>query len=121
MPNLLKNSTDSPLDWDQALQQMNGKESLVLDLLDGFLQSCDDYLAEMLRAFSVGDNARAADIAHAVKGTAGLLFAGPLAEAARSFEFHLNRNEPDEACAALEKMACEVERLHAFRNELRGS
>lgn len=118
MRNARNNSTDLPLDWEQALQQMNGKESLVLDLLDGFLQSCDDYLAEILRALAVGEHERAAEIAHAVKGTAGLLFAFPLAEAASRFERHSTNGDSAEARAALEKVACEVERLHSFRGDL---
>ncbi len=118
MDKACKKTARLPLDWEQALQQMNGKERLVVDLLDGFLHSCDDYLAEILRAFSIGELQRAAEIAHAVKGTAGLLYAFPLAEAARRFEACSTSSDFAQASAALEQMACEVERLHAFCRDL---
>ncbi len=74
------------IDWEDALDRVNGKESILRHMLRSFGKEYDGF-AEVLRGkLEVGDRAEAAKLLHTLKGVAGNLSARAVFAAAESLE-----------------------------------
>jgi CheY-like chemotaxis protein len=100
------------MDLDAALARLNGKRALLWRLLDEFRGRHVDSAEELRQLCTDGQLQTAAERTHAIKGAAATLGADALADAARSLEHALQRNEPTDA--ALRELAKELARLQAL-------
>ena len=74
---------ESPMDHEIAMQNVNGSRSLLVELMQAFLQECPELLQAIGEAAEVGDAPRLHHAAHTLRGamqTLGVTHAARLAE-----------------------------------------
>ncbi len=97
---------EPPLRRDKALHSMEGDEELLEDVLQLFLESAPNLLAELRAAIAKRDPAQIEATAHNLKGTASNIFAEPTRRAAE----HLERSGKDGIMESVDGMMLELER-----------
>lgn len=111
------------LDLAQGLQRCSGNEALYYELLRRFAARQRDLMAELRRALSDGDQKRAGELVHTLKGLAGnigAVGAGPLILA---LEDWLRSPAPSQSApfeplaACLRRMAGDIEAAPQLQNE----
>ena len=76
----------APLDWAQALAQIEGNEALLQEMATLFFEECPKLLAAMQTAIAQGAAADLRRAAHTLKGEADIFAAEPTAAAASRLE-----------------------------------
>ena len=79
-------SDESVWDLDGALKRINGKEKLLLKLVNLFLKSMPDEIEKLNQAIQAGDLDAVRLHAHTIKGAAGSLSANAMMAAASTTE-----------------------------------
>ena len=82
------------LDVEAGIRQLGGDRNLYLDLLGRFLREYAEKTEDVGQEVARGNLRDAAQLAHSVRGIAGVLAAGPLQLAAQNLERALNKEEP---------------------------
>jgi len=86
--------SDLELDLSHLSRQTFGDPELEDELLRLFDEQAAQILARLAAPFVVGDAAKRADVAHALKGSALAIGAAATAKAAGAYEAALRRNDP---------------------------
>lgn len=74
------------LDWEKALENVDGSEDLLLELAQVFVESCPDMMREIGEAINKGDAPGLHRAAHNLKGSARIFAAGTVVEEALRLE-----------------------------------
>lgn len=74
------------LDWEKALENVDGSEDLLLELAQVFVETCPDMMREIREAISSGDASSLHRAAHNLKGSARIFAAGSVVEEALRLE-----------------------------------
>jgi histidine phosphotransfer protein HptB len=74
------------LDWEQALDNVDGSEDLLLELAKLFIETSSDMLAQISTAIANGDAPGLHRAAHNLKGSARIFAAGEAVEQAMRLE-----------------------------------
>ena len=77
---------DEPMDYARAVDEFEGDEDFLREVIQGFLDTVDGQLTVLERALTAGEAETVAREAHAIKGGAANLTADALAAAARELE-----------------------------------
>jgi signal transduction histidine kinase/HPt (histidine-containing phosphotransfer) domain-containing protein/ActR/RegA family two-component response regulator len=93
-----------PFDLPAALKRTNGKPRLLRKLLLRFHETCADAATELRRLLAEGSHDEARRLAHSLKGTAGILEAGELFEAAADVELALREGGIEEAVTLIDAL-----------------
>ncbi|HVI03654.1 MAG TPA: response regulator [Enhygromyxa sp.] len=84
---LVGRDADTPaLDWQRAVERLDGDEAMLIEIVKVFLQQLPDMLARVREAVQRSDARALQDSAHRFKGAASAIGAEALAELARSLE-----------------------------------
>jgi CheY-like chemotaxis protein len=75
-----------PLDWQQALDQLEGNDALLRHMVQLFLEECPKRLRDIHNAITQANASQLQRAAHTLKGSAGILAAGPVVAAALQLE-----------------------------------
>ncbi|QEL16622.1 response regulator [Limnoglobus roseus] len=106
-----RETSPSPVDWDEVLQRVGGDRGLVIELIGLFVGESRHLSAEFLAAAAAGDAIRLGRAAHRLKGSLATFAAsGALASAARLESMGL-RGELDGIEAAIATMDGDLEKL----------
>jgi CheY-like chemotaxis protein/HPt (histidine-containing phosphotransfer) domain-containing protein len=108
-------SDGSDLERQAALDQVEGDEELLVELVKYILESAPEFLVEIRSALEAGDVPRAKDRAHALKGVLGVLGPNKTIETAVEFESRAADGDRDEITMAYDLLEREVEE---FRERL---
>ncbi|WP_051317929.1 response regulator [Cohnella thermotolerans] len=104
------------IDWEDALERVNGKEMIIRHMLRTFGQQYAGFDGRLRSRLAEGDAEGARKLLHALKGVAGNLSARPVFEAAAALETALADDEGAHAGAAAWKEL--FERLERALREL---
>lgn len=106
--------TDSPLNWnpENALARVEGDQTLLLELIQLFLDDYPRTMVELRTAITQGDIVSAERHAHTLKGSAANFEAGPVVNAGLRLETSAYRKD-------LSNISQEVQDLEAALTELR--
>jgi PAS domain S-box-containing protein len=102
----------SGLDTASGLSHASGKVRLYRDMLSRFATGQSEAGPSIRAALAAGDRGNAELLAHTLKGTAAMISAGPVSEAAAEVEGAIRRGAEPEAVAAL------VDKLEPVLGEL---
>ncbi|PTN38424.1 ATP-binding protein [Desulfonatronum sp. SC1] len=78
---------EAPMDYQRAVEEFEGDQDLLDEVLHGFLGNLERQIPRMEEALAAGDARGVAEEAHAVKGGAANLLAENLAQAANDLEW----------------------------------
>lgn len=99
------------LDWEKALENVDGAEDLLLELAQVFVESCPENMRQIREAINNGDAPSLHRAAHNLKGSARIFAAGAVVEEALRLEemgAHADLRSADEASVHLERAAAEL-------------
>lgn len=99
------------LDWEKALENVDGSEDLLLELAQVFVESCPDMMREIREAVSNDDASALHRAAHNLKGSARIFAAGAVVEEALRLEemgAHADLKAAEESSAHLERAAAQL-------------
>jgi len=103
-----------PIDISAALQNVEGDQDLLVDLLEAFRQDYPKQLEELQDAIGAGDAERIAQVAHSLKGAVGYFGAQTVNALAYRLETMGHQADLEGALAILQQLERELERLRAF-------
>jgi PAS domain S-box-containing protein len=92
------------LDWHRLDQVSGGDREFELELLDAFLESADEYIEELDRAFADRDVATVARFAHQLKGASGNVGIPSMMALATQINDRAKQNNLEEIAEDLEKL-----------------
>ncbi|WP_263785723.1 Hpt domain-containing protein [Salinibacter grassmerensis] len=104
------------VDRDALVELLDGNPSVIVTLIDSFLNDCSDYMNAIRNAVENEDAEALEREAHGLKGAAGSLRASPSSEAAQALEEMGHAEDFTGAEAALGTLEAEIDRL---KDELR--
>jgi HPt (histidine-containing phosphotransfer) domain-containing protein len=104
-------TNDSPIDRRTALSRLGGDERIYLDFVGSVIEDSPQMLASIRAALAGGRIDDAHCTAHGLKGMLATLEARPSMAAAQDVELLTKAGKRDEASAALERLAIELDRL----------
>ncbi len=104
-----------PMDLPMALEEFEGDQELLVEVVDSFLDTMDKQFEMISQAVADGDSSVVIAEAHKIKGGAGNLTADSLAEAAKELEHCAKSNEMKQAAGLFKRVKTEAGRLAAFR------
>jgi CheY-like chemotaxis protein len=99
------------LDWQAAVDQMQGREDMLKELAETFVTECESLMTEVSEALSAQDLTRLRRAAHTMKGSANIFCAAAAAEAARKIELMARDRELENVDEAWAELQSEVARL----------
>lgn len=108
------------LDWERALENVDGSEDLLLELAKVFIESSPDMMQQAREAINSGDAGGLHRAAHNIKGSARIFAVGAAVDEAMRLEVmgaEGDIRDAEECFAALEKT---VAQLTAVLKELIG-
>ena len=99
--------------WDEAatLQQLDGDKDLLIELIELFIDGAPARLAELNAALAKHDFNRLADVAHAIMGMAGQLFAETVKTVAAQLEYNARHAQGNEVVLLSAKLTEAVTHL----------
>lgn len=100
-----------PIDREEFVQRMGGDHLLCLDVIQMFLEDCPVRLAAIKAAVDDRNAEGIRTAAHALKGAAGNLSAGPLCDAAGDLERIGADGRLEALSAAWRQLAAEADRV----------
>jgi HPt (histidine-containing phosphotransfer) domain-containing protein len=112
--------TGEPIDYARALNEFEGDEAFLAEVLDGFIDQLREQAGTLKQAVLAGDSETVRREGHALKGGAGNLAAWELSDIGRKLEMMGQEGELGDTCAAvvarLESEAVRLEEYHRRRN-----
>ncbi|MCC6653042.1 MAG: response regulator, partial [Candidatus Eisenbacteria bacterium] len=99
------------LDWDEALERMDGDEMVLHELLRLFLQDSANMMERLEEARSSGDAKRIERAAHGLKGASATISARAVAPLAREIETLAREGELVKALDLMQELRVEMQRL----------
>ncbi|MFN8589481.1 MAG: PAS domain S-box protein [Candidatus Eisenbacteria bacterium] len=99
------------LDWDEALERMDGDEAVLLELLRLFLQDMDHMVARLEEACASGDLTVLVRAAHGLKGASATISARAVAPLAREVEELARQGDGVQALDRMQELRVEMQRL----------
>jgi CheY-like chemotaxis protein/HPt (histidine-containing phosphotransfer) domain-containing protein len=99
------------LDWDAAVEQLQGREDMLLDLAETFGPECVTLMQQIRSAIDNQDASLLRRAAHTLKGAVNIFCAQPSSEAARRLEFMGRDEDLTEADAAWPALEQEITQL----------
>ncbi|MEW5721989.1 MAG: response regulator [Thermodesulfobacteriota bacterium] len=109
--------TAAPLDWARAVEEFEGDEPFLKEVLTGFLDHARRQLEILGAALARGDATAVAREAHSLKGGAANLTARDLAQAALEMEKIGKAGDLAGGADALARLTAELERVAAFAQD----
>ncbi|HWR98690.1 MAG TPA: response regulator [Candidatus Methanoperedens sp.] len=107
-------SAEEPMDFEDALEALDGDRRLLIDLLVGFVERAEDQIVTIGKALAAGDAETVRCEAHSIKGAASLLLADKLARQARELERIGETGNLERGSLVFESFVSEHRRLAAF-------
>jgi CheY-like chemotaxis protein/HPt (histidine-containing phosphotransfer) domain-containing protein len=115
--------SDSPanreLDIQEALERLGGDRALLAEVLTAFLEDLPEMMAELETAVSQADAERICAAAHALKGAALNIGAGPTCSVSQELEQVGKKGTLHEAVPLLEKLQGHAELLQQYVTSLK--
>ncbi len=108
----------SPIDIEQALENLAGDRELLMEVLDTFMETIPKILEDLHNAVSNGDASRLAAAAHSLKGAAANVCAEPIRQTARRLEELSRWNELRDVDRVLADLHEHVGRLRTFAEKV---
>jgi len=108
----------SPIDIEQALENLAGDRELLMEVLDTFIETIPKILDDLHNAVSNGDASRLAAAAHSLKGAAANVCAEPIRRTARRLEELSWWNELQDVDRVLADLHEHVGRLRTFAEKV---
>jgi PAS domain S-box-containing protein len=105
---------DDPMDYVRAVEEFEGDEDFLREVIQGFLDAVDGQLRVLEQSLAEGDAETVAREAHAIKGGAANLTADALAGAARELENLGRSNVLEKGLETLADLEREYGRLKAY-------
>ena len=102
---------DSGIDWQQALESVDGNRPLLVELIDIFGEECPKLSAEIVGAIQSGDVATLRRAAHTMKGSLAHLAAGKAIGIAQQMEFLARQQNLPAASALWPNLRAELDRI----------
>jgi PAS domain S-box-containing protein len=99
------------LDWDSALERVEGDRELLEELMRMFATGCPHDLIEIGRALETRDMALLERLAHTLKGASANLGVKGVSELASALEEQARTGEIGNAAELVGSLRCEIERL----------
>ena len=99
------------LDWDEALERMDGDEMILNELLRLFLQDSDHMMQRLEEARASGEAKRIERAAHGLKGASATISARVVAPLAREIEGLAREGKLVEALDRMQDLRIEMQRL----------
>jgi two-component system, sensor histidine kinase and response regulator len=106
-----EDATASPIDWQQALDALDGNRPLLIELIDIFGEECPKLEAEISSAIEGNDVARLRRAAHTMKGSLLHLAAGRAVAVAERMEAYARQQNFDSAAALWPDLRRELDRV----------
>jgi CheY-like chemotaxis protein len=85
-PDCSSGASVPPLDWQQALEQLEGNDALLRHMVRLFLEECPRRMRDIHNAITQANASALQRAAHTLKGSAGILAARPVVAAALRLE-----------------------------------
>ena len=104
----------APMEYERALEEFEGDETFLMEVLEGFIENVTSQIKIIRQAISDGDAEGVRREAHSIKGGAGNLTAGKLADIAFELENIGKYGMLEGGIDALEKLEQEFFRLEYF-------
>lgn len=102
---------DRVLDWEAAVQELQGRDDVLRDLASTFFTECDSLMKQIREALGAADAGKLRRAAHTLKGAANMFCATATSVAARNLEYLARDSRLDEAADAWVVLQREVGRL----------
>lgn len=109
----------APVNWERALENADGSEELLVELVDVFLETYPEMMRQIRAAIDARDAPALRRTAHSLKGSTRIFAAEPATEAALQLENMGASGETAGAEAVWTTLGLEVERLKAALAERR--
>jgi PAS domain S-box-containing protein len=113
--------TEGVLDWDAALERVNGRPDFLKKMTKLFFEECTRLMPEVRAAIDRADGPTLRRVAHTLKGSADCFAAGPTVRAAQRLETMGRDNDwagVEEAWAALQREVAQL--LPALQAKVNG-
>ncbi len=107
----------SPVDWEKALENADGSEELLLELVEVFNDECPEMMRQIRAAIDERNAPALRRTAHNLKGSARIFAATAATETAQRLENMGAEGELSGAQACWTQLSREVERLTAALTE----
>jgi len=112
--------TESPMDFEKALEEFQGDETFLMEVLRGFISNATGQIVVIQQALLTEDAERVRREAHSIKGGAANLRAERLSNIAVELENLVKIGQLERGSEALQKLQEEVARLDRFQSILIG-
>ncbi|MFP4598223.1 MAG: Hpt domain-containing protein [Persicimonas sp.] len=99
------------LDWQQALERVDGSEETLVELVDIFLEQWPEMMDEIEQGVARADYENLRRAAHTLKGSASIFGARPVVQVANRLSDMARDEQLDGAEAELRKLQDEMDRL----------
>jgi PAS domain S-box-containing protein len=113
----IENRDRSPMNYQKAIEEFEGNEQFLQDVLQRFIDHARTQVEMLSRALAKGDSDQVMKEAHALKGGAANLHAHPLSDLARELEAVGRSGNLGKGPDLLEVLQKELTRLQAFHAE----
>ncbi|MBU3915298.1 Hpt domain-containing protein, partial [bacterium] len=114
----LGSKESAPLDYEKAIEEFEGDESFLTEVLEGFLNNVKDQIKTIEQAMSDGDFELIRKEAHSIKGGAANLTALDLAKSALEIENIGASGTIDAGFDVIETLKKEFFRLESYFSQL---
>ncbi|HKX21720.1 MAG TPA: Hpt domain-containing protein [Rhizorhapis sp.] len=101
------------LDWERALENVDGSQELLLELAKLFIESCPDMMRQIRDAIIIGDAPALHRAAHNIKGSARIFAAGAVVNDAMRLEAMGAENDLSKASECFAALESSVSQLSA--------
>jgi len=99
---------NAPIDWSELTARCGNSEEMTRQLLDVFRTQLPDQVSQLSAHVDQGDFEAAAQVAHAIKGSAGNMAAGGVATVAASLENHFRTQTPSDQNHSVESLTTQM-------------
>ncbi|MCP4602074.1 MAG: response regulator [Proteobacteria bacterium] len=111
----------APMEYEAAIEEFEGDEEFLIEVLDGFLENVGAQIGTIRKAISDGDAEVVREEAHSIKGGAANLRAGDLSKTALQLENHGKTENLKNGTIILEVLEKELHRLDSYVKEQKDS
>ncbi len=111
---------DAPMDFEKALEEFEGDEAFLAEVLEGFRGNVKSQIKTIHQALTDGNVEVVGKEAHSIKGGAGNLTAEKLAGIARELEDKAKSGVLDGGFSLLERLEKEFQRLEVYVDKRSG-
>lgn len=98
----------SPVDWGEAMENLEGDSALLIRLIGLFLQDSDRLMAELVQAIETCDGEKLGRVAHTLKGASSNISATAINLLAKSIEAHVQAEDFESAGRHIPELQNEI-------------